>query len=352
MSITVHQRPGVYSSYDASSVVSGSGSGRLVGLVAVNTQSEAGVPQTITSYDKAVTAFGSTGDEDMAELIRLALKNGASGVVAVPIASEDGYQAAFDTLAEVEDLAVVICDSTDQTVQQKLRDSVVQASQTRRERLAVVAGGTAEEVEALIARAKELNSERVVLVAPGAVDREGETISGLAVAAAVAGVLAGGGDPALPLGGAELVGLYGLDGRYGDGDLDLLILGGVTPVESVGGVVSVVRGITTRTTTGEAADSTWRELATIRIVDDVIPSLRSALRSKFRRAKNTPQSRSAIRAQVVLELENKLEREIITGYENVSVTADSEDPTRCLVEFSFTVAHGLNQIWLSAHITV
>lgn len=352
MNITVHQRPGVYSSYDASSVVSGSGSGRLVGLVAVSVQGEAGVPQTITSYDKAVAAFGSSGAEDMAELIRLALKNGASGVVAVPVANEEGYQAAFDTLAELEDLAVVICGSTDQEVQQKLRDSVVQASQARRERLAVVAGGAAEEVEALIARAKELNSERVVLVAPGAVNGEGEAISGLSVAAAVAGAIAGGSDPALPLGGAELYGLYGLERRYGDGDLDLLILGGVTPVESVGGVVSVVRGITTRTTTGEAADSTWRELATIRIVDDVIPSLRSALRAKFRRAKNTEQSRSAIRAQVVLELENKLEREIITGYENVSVTADSEDPTRCLVEFSFTVAHGLNQIWLSAHITV
>ena len=87
-------------------------------------------------------------------------------------------------------------------------------------------------------------------------------------------------------------------------------------------------------------------------MDDVIPTLRSALRAKFRRAKNTAQSRGAIRAQVVLELENKLAREIITGYENVAVTADSEDPTRCLVDFSFTVAHGLNQIWLTAHITV
>lgn len=37
MSITVHERPGVYSSYDASSLVSGRGSGRLVGLAAVNT---------------------------------------------------------------------------------------------------------------------------------------------------------------------------------------------------------------------------------------------------------------------------------------------------------------------------
>lgn len=101
-----------------------------------------------------------------------------------------------------------------------------------------------------------------------------------------------------------------------------------------------------------AADATWRELTTIRIVDDVIPTVRSALRAKFRRAKNTEQSRGAIRSQVVLELENKLAREIITGYDGVTVTADSENPTVCLVDFSFTVAHGLNQIWLSAHITV
>ena len=77
-----------------------------------------------------------------------------------------------------------------------------------------------------------------------------------------------------------------------------------------------------------------------------------ALRAKFSRAKNTAQSRGAIRSQVVLELENKLAREIITGYGDVTVTADSENPTVCLVDFSFTVAHGLNQIWLSAHITV
>ena len=114
----------------------------------------------------------------------------------------------------------------------------------------------------------------------------------------------------------------------------------------------MVRGITTRTTTGEAADSTWRDLSSIRIVDDVIPSLRTALRAKFRRAKNTEQSRGAIRAQVVLELENKLSREIITAYDNVTVTEKADDPTVCLVEFSFTAAHGLNQIWLTAHITV
>ena len=123
-------------------------------------------------------------------------------------------------------------------------------------------------------------------------------------------------------------------------------------MESVGGAVSVVRGVTTRTTTGGAADATWRDLSTIRVVDHVIPGLRSALRSKFRRAKNTAQSRGAIRAQVVLELEQRLSQEIITGYGDVAVTEDPADASRCLVEFSFTVAHGLNQIWLTAHITV
>ena len=99
-------------------------------------------------------------------------------------------------------------------------------------------------------------------------------------------------------------------------------------------------------------DETWQDLCTVRVIDTVIPGIRNALHTKFRRAKNTPRGRGAIRAQVVLELENFLKREIITAYDGVTVTADETDPTRALVDFSFTVAHGLNQIWLSAHITV
>lgn len=352
MSISVHQRPGVYSSYDASAVVSGREPGRVVGIAAVNTQAGAGVVHMITSYDRAVAVFGSSGAEDMAELIRLALKNGASAVAAVPVADESGYEEAFNLLAGVENIALVLCGSTDIGVQKKLRDSVAEASDMRRERLCVLAGGKDESVDGLIARAGELNYERAILIAPGCIDGGGTAVSGLPLAAAVAGVIAGESDPALPLGGAELLGLSGLDQRLGDRDVDRLILGGVTPVESLGGVISVIRGVTTRTTTGGTADATWRDLSAIRVADDVIPGMRDALRAKFRRAKNTPQSRGAIRAQVVLELENKLAREIITGYEDVTVTADPEDPTRCLVEFSFTVAHGLNQIWLTAHITV
>ena len=350
MSITTHQRPGVYSAYDASALVYGRGRGGLVGLAAVNTAVEAGTLTTVTSYEKAVSVFGIEGD--MAILAGLALRNGASGVVCAAVADADGYEDAFALLCSREDIPVMICDSTSLTVQQKLRDSVVAASASRRERIAVVGTTKGEKVDTMVTRAVGLNNERVVLVAPGAVDGEGAAISGNRVAACVAGVLVSEPDPAIPLGGAVLQGLSGLSQHYSDNELDQLILAGVTPVEELGGTVSVVRGVTTRTTTDGSYDATWQDLCTIRVIDAVIPALRASLRSKFRRAKNTPRGRGAIRTQVVLELENFLAREIITAYDGVTVTADETDPTRALVDFNFTVAHCLNQIWLSAHITV
>lgn len=353
MSITAHERPGVYSSYAASAVVNGNGGRKNVGL-AVQISEPTKEMWSISRYEDAVSAFGAEGADNATTLIRLLLCNGAAQVMVFPVKGNDldAYKAAFEAMAGTEDMAVAVCDSTLIQVQQALRDSVHTASQAQRERIAVVAGQANESVTQLVERAAQLNSERVVLVAPGCVDQAGEEQSGIQLAAATAGAIAGQSDPAIPLGGAQLNGLYGLNGHYDDSQLDVLIRGGVTVAESVGGVVSVVRGVTTRTTTNGATDNTWRDLSAILVVDDVIPTIRNALKSRFRRAKNTAQSRGAIRSQVVLELENKLAKEIITGYEQVSVSADVEEPTRCLVDFSFTVTHGINQIWLSAHITV
>lgn len=353
MSITAHERPGVYSSFAASTVVSGSAGRKNVGL-AVRIDDPAQSVWVINRYQDAVTAFGPESESAATALIRLLLQNGAAQVTVFPVAQDTtaAYTAAFEAMAATEDLALAVCDSTLLEVQQALRNSVQTASGAQRERIAVVAGGAEETVAQLVQRAAGLNSERVVLVAPGCLDQAGDSLSGVQLAAAVAGSIAGQRDPALPLGGAELSGLYGLTARYQDSELDTLIRGGVTAAETVSGTVSVVRGVTTRTTTNGAADSTWRDLCAILVVDEVIPTIRNSLKSRFRRAKNTAQSRGAIRSQVVLELESMLSREIITAYEQVRVSADQDEPTRCLVDFSFTVTHGINQIWLSAHITV
>lgn len=268
----VHEHPGVYSSYDASSVISGKKTARILGAAAVSTTGTANEVVTLTSYAEGVSAFGedAEGTVGMAALLAALYRNGAAVVKAVKVsaATPTGYEAAFAAL-EQEAVDVIVCDSTSVDVQLKL-----------------------------------------------------------------------------------LAGFSGLSASYDDTQVDTLVTGGVTPLECVSGEVSIVRGITTRTTTGGAADKTWRELTTVRIVDDVIPALRASLRARFVRSKNTAQVRAAIRSQVMVELENKRAQEIIDSFGEVSVKASEDDPTVCLVEFSFAVAHGLNRIYLSAHITV
>ncbi len=344
MSTTVkHERPGVYSSYETSSLTAAAAGGSKVAVVAKADGADGETVYQWTSYSKAAA---DVGDCVLSQMAQLAIRNGAGTVYGVP-AGED-YDAAFALAAALEDVAVVVCDSTDLTVQQALKTMVQECSGARRERIAVVGGMAGESVSQLVERAAGLNCERVVLTAPGMGDGSG----GAMCAAAVAGAIAGSTDPALPLGGAQLYGLAGLECSYDDSEIDLLVQGGVTALEMLAGSYYVVRGVTTRTTTGGAADTTWRELTTILVVDEVIPGLRDALRAKFSRAKNTAQTRGAIRSQTVMELEKRVSREIIDGYEDVTVSAMEDDPTVCLVEFAFTVAHGLNQVWLNAHITV
>ena len=348
----IHERPGVYSSYDASAAVRGGRAARTVGVAAKSASGTANAAVRLTSYEMGLSAFGedAEGTPGMSAILKLLFLGGASTVVAVKV-DEDDYAAAFRVLQTVENLQVIVCDSGELTVQQALRVSLESASAARRERIAVVGMSDASTAD-LTERAKALNSERMVLVGPDGLDGAGKPESGVFAAAAVAAAVAMTRDPAIPLNGTPLNGLTGVSVDYTDSEIDVLVRGGVTPLEAVGGVVSPGRGITTRTTTGGADDTTWRELTTILIADDVVPAIRQSLRSRFSQTKNTVQTRGAIRSQTIVELENKLRAEIIDSYSDVAVSASEEDPTICLVEFSFAVAHGLNQIYLTAHITI
>ena len=348
--ITVHERPGVYSSYEASSLTVGSSRGRTV-AVAAAVGSDLDSPQACYTWNSYSKAAADVGECVLSRLAQLALRNGAGTVYGVPVTGSD-YTGALAVIQGLEEVNVVVCDSTQETVQQALRTMVEDCSAARKERIAVVAGAAGESVTQLVQRAKGLNHERMVLVAPGCVDAAGTDQGGVACAAALAGAIAGTTDPALPLGGAQLSGLEGLETTYDDADIDTLVQGGVAPLEMLAGNCYVVRAVTTRTTTGSAADATWRELTTTLVVDEVIPGIRNALRARFTRAKNTQQTRGAIRSQVILELEDRVSREIIDSYADVTAEALPTDPTVCLVQFAFAVSHGLNQIWLSAHITV
>lgn len=348
MSVVIHERPGVYTDYDASSASSTTGGRSVVAAAGLCEGAEAGVV-LLTSYAAAVARFGT--DSSLAQLLRLLYDNGAGVVLACPVTDGD-YAAAFSLLLAEQRASFLVCDSTDPTVHAAMKTAVTTASAARNECIGLVgiADPTAEQ---LLAAAEALNCERMVLCGPDAVlEADGAPVGGWALAAAVAGLLAAQRDPALPLHGAVVTGVQRVSRAFDDTALDALITGGVTVLETVGGQTEVIRGVTSRSRSDGVPDSTWRELTTILIVDEVIPGLRHALRSSFARSKNNATTRSAIRARVVLELEARIRREIIDSYENLRVQPWEEDPTVCLVEFDFTVTHGLSRIYLTAHITV
>lgn len=166
MKSIIHERPGVYSSYDASTAIRGGRAVRTIGVAAKSVSGTANAVVRLTSYEQGLAAFGEdeSGKAGMSTLLRLLFQGGASAVAAVKVDGAD-YEAAFAALQTAEDVQVVICDSGELEVQQALRASLESASAARRERIAVV-GMHGATVTELTARAEALNSERIALVGP------------------------------------------------------------------------------------------------------------------------------------------------------------------------------------------
>lgn len=347
MSTTISERPGVYTDYSVSGVVRASAGGGAVGLAATAGSGDTNKVVAVTDHGAALSAFS---DGNLPALVKILLANGASAVYCVRVDEGDegapDYAAAFEKLMTVEGVRFMVCDSHDALVHAAMKAAIDGADERSRYRVGVVESGESE-VSELTEKAGKLNSERIVLVS----HHETEGTPG-AVAAAVCGAAAGETDPALPLNGAVLSGLGAIGDNFSDADLTRLVQGGVLPVETSGGAVSILRGITTRTATGDVQDGVWRELNTILILNEVIPGIRDTLRANFSRVKNNARTRGAIRTRVIIELENYVAREIIDSYDSVTAEQSEDDGTVCVVTFGFTVAHGLNIIRLSATITV
>ena len=340
--MSTSERPGVYTTYEVFTGVSAYGSGGAVGLAAEATETRDGKVVNVTSYAEAASAFGGG---NLVKLVQVLLANGAPAVYAVAV-NEGDYETAFETLMKERAVKYMVCDSRSSEVHDKLKTAVLGGEEACKYRIAFVESDQSERA-ALVGAAEALGCERMVLVSH---HDSGGTPG--AVAAAVCAVTAAESDPALPLNGAVLQGLGELGDNFSDADITLLVQGGVTPLETVAGEVSVIRGVTTRTMSGEVKDATWRELTTVRIVDTLLPQIRDSLRARFSRSKNNVQTRGAIRTQVIIELEEALAREYIDSYGDVSVAAAEDDGSVCTVSFDFAVAHGLNRIELKARITV
>ena len=98
MSLVYHERPGVYSSYDASSVIGRGTTERVIALVG-KAEAKAGLYR-LHSYSEVKEAFGEASE--LGRMAKIAYQNGAGTVLASPVAEDtlEAYQAAL-ALADI-----------------------------------------------------------------------------------------------------------------------------------------------------------------------------------------------------------------------------------------------------------
>ena len=132
MSEILHERPGVYSSYDASAVISAGRAAKVIGVAAKAAKGTAGEAVTLTGYAAGVAAFGEDGADTpgMSTILRLLFATGAATVTAVRVAEAGAvkdYQDAFAALGQ-QAAQLLVCDSAEEPVPQALRAAVEDAS--------------------------------------------------------------------------------------------------------------------------------------------------------------------------------------------------------------------------------
>ena len=343
MSYIGRERPGVYSDYEASSVLWGNTTGKTVGLVA-KSSIEAGTLYTITRASDAYRIFGS--DELVSKLCETVLQNGAIKV-AVVSAGNNSYDTAFEKIETIDDICVVICDSENVAIHNKLKTSVINSSDNLKERIGIV---SYSEYDTTLG--SNFNSERIMVIAQSPVNSDGTAISSCFLAAALAGILSQTIDPTVSFNGKELNSIMGLTENLTENKVDEYIQAGITPFETVLDQTEVIRAVTSKTTTDDNSDTTFKDVNTILVVDYVILGLRNVLTNLLSGAKNNSSTREAISTQVTIELEKYKSQNIIDGYDQPQITQDKDDLSVCIVEVKFEVSHGMNQIYITANVRV
>jgi hypothetical protein len=242
--------------------------------------------------------------------------NGAAGA---------DYAAGLDVLLDEPAHIIVAAGQSHTDIAADLTAHVAQASSdlNKRERIGIVGSGKqpngdAEDLGDILEH--NVNSDRVVMVAPGVQARDaasGETVSlqGGYAAAAVAGMLAGRSSH-ISLTNKRLA-VAGLEETYTTAELRRLVQARVLALEAKFGF-RVVKGITSSTNTA------WHQITTRRIVDEAKFGVRSAA-NPYIGLLNNERVRAAMRSTINSFLTGMVEDEKLVSYElEVTATRDEE----------------------------
>ncbi|GAB4377856.1 MAG: hypothetical protein Kow0042_26140 [Calditrichia bacterium] len=238
--------------------------------------------------------------------------NGATGA---------NYQEGLDKLLN-ENAHIILAAGQDESFGDELAAHCKAASSDayQRERIAVVGskvGATLDDI-----RGHNLNSDRLIYVAPGikATDAAASppvevVLPGAYTAAAIAGLLSSLSAHFSPTN--KVVSVGGLEQRFNSAELAQLVQSRVLVLEERLGI-KIVKGITTST------DSAWHQITTRRIVDYAKFGVRSAA-NPFIGKLNNARVREALKGSINSLLADMVDLEMLIAYElDVSATRDQE----------------------------
>ncbi|NCS77144.1 MAG: phage tail protein [Microcystis aeruginosa K13-07] len=226
----------------------------------------------------------------------------------------DGQPDYKNSLAQLENELVNLVllagqDVTNSEMVTALLGHINTTATIKRERIGIIGSGTSDDLDAIAGHT--LDSDRLILVAPGLQISPQVKLSGAYTAAAVAGLLA-----SLPVQASPTnkpLTIPGLSKEFSTSQLEKLVGNRVLAIQKQEGF-RVVKGITT------ATNSAWHQITTRRIVDFAIYGVRSACNPYIGKL-NNERVRGAMKATLDAFLTRMVQDEALISYE-LTVTAN------------------------------
>jgi hypothetical protein len=239
--------------------------------------------------------------------------------------------------------------SSDETVHALFKTHVETYSNQKRERTAIVGSpanpviGDINTAGSLVARAYNLNSERVVLVAPGTDEQ-----SGAFTAAKVVGIVAQN-DVATPV-TYKTISATSIDTKYSESEKETLIQAGVLVVEEVPQGRRIVRGITTVQDPSQSVEDPFKEYSIVRIKDYITDNVRTILETTYIGKKGISGVTSQMQSTVASVLGKLKEAQIIVGYQNIVVNQDVNNPQVFTITYQVAPVSPVNFIFVTQYL--
>jgi hypothetical protein len=244
-------------------------------------------------------------------------------------ATADDYKKGLDALLN-EEAHIIVAAGQDDSFGAKL-DQHCQTASTdsiKHDRIGVIGCKTSATLDDL--RGHNLDSDRIIFVAPGIKNTDDSTkkvtLSGAYIAAAVAGMIAG--LPAHVSPTNKPLSVDDVENHYSSAELEQLLEARVFTIEKRNGF-RVLKGITT--TTGSA----FSQITTRRIVDYAKFGVRSAA-DPFIGLLNNERVRTALRASINSFLAQMVKDEMLIGYD-LAVSATRDEQIRGIAAVTMTL---------------